>query len=485
MRYREFLVEYRRDITAQNYGDKILRAFAEMPQQYLTGDVYDTMGVDPNTWSNLRTVAYLVKNPESYGDIDTNMRINGQVVEVNIKTAPEILRSNASLIINGILALLESKDPTPNKEYTQWITRIWCADPRLRFEDINRNDMLGIHYLAKRRRMLAPEHTDINRFRSYADFEITMDELYDADEIARGAQVTDKGTSELVYEDSDMRIIVPKDVAAACYYGQGTRWCTAATRGTNYFEQYNRRGPLYIILPKKPKHAGEKYQLHFEDGQLMNEEDASVPLTVLISRFPSLKGFIIDKVPDAKYLLELMSNERLVNYWRTGWEIVQSIIDEALTDYEMDDDDWHDYRVRGAEKRGYIDSDGEIDWDRVNNDSELGDYNEYNPEYSDIIRGVKEMSKLSPLSIREVIFDFMDGPGLELDGLLTVGILDEIYAYVIDENFSNIADRVSNIIRYDLIITTKATFGTNRTILQKKETDGYVFALAKSDRRRR
>ena len=50
---------------------------------------------------------------------------------------------------------------------------------------------------------------------------------------------------------------------AACYYGQGTRWCTAATRGKNYFSEYHNESPLLIILPKEPQYPGEKYQLHF------------------------------------------------------------------------------------------------------------------------------------------------------------------------------------------------------------------------------
>ena len=38
---------------------------------------------------------------------------------------------------------------------------------------------------------------------------------------------------------------------AACYLGQGTQWCTAATRSTNYFDEYDAKGPLLIFHMKK------------------------------------------------------------------------------------------------------------------------------------------------------------------------------------------------------------------------------------------
>lgn len=478
MRYSEFLVEYRRDVTAQNYGDKILRAFAAMPPQLLDGDAYYTMSVTPETWSNLRTVAVLANKPELNDHIDTNMRINGKIEEVNIDTAPEILRSNASLIINAVLAYFESKDPTPNKEYTQWIIRMWCQNPNLRFEDINRNDLLGIHYLAKRRRMLRPEDADINRFKNYSEFESAMSK-YDIDEIARSEKSTNKGTSELVHEDSDMRIIVPKDVEAACYYGQGTSWCTAATRGTNRFEQYNRTGPLYIILPKKPQYNGEKYQLHFADDQFMDEDDDPVSLSQLVNRFPQFKDWVMKAVPKTKKYLELISDEQLVNYWRTGLQALAPLIDETFFDWEIDDESYIIWKTEKAKARGYVDSDGNIDWDRVNDDPNLNDYSDYNTEYDSALKRVSALQNYSANEIKEIIDEvtkFIRDSSEYPSGPMTVRELDEIYEKAFDNIFMG-DNPISSKIRSDLYIGLEKTWGTNRPILTKEVADGYVFAL--------
>ncbi len=74
-----------------------------------------------------------------------------------------------------------------------------------------------------RRKKLPAGYTDINKYSSFGNFFDVMDEFEDPQE-----ELTDKGQARVVYDDAQARVIVPDDEAAACYYGQGTRWCTAA-----------------------------------------------------------------------------------------------------------------------------------------------------------------------------------------------------------------------------------------------------------------
>src|SRR3972149_6407120 len=97
------------------------------------------------------------------------------------------------------------------------------------------------------------------------------------------------------YEDEDVLIIIPLTEKASCKYGEGTRWCTAA-KGKNMFETYTeidkttgKKQRLYILIPKKPKHDGEKYQVHFETKSYMDEKDENVLITRIVERFQSLK----------------------------------------------------------------------------------------------------------------------------------------------------------------------------------------------------
>jgi hypothetical protein len=93
--------------------------------------------------------------------------------------------------------------------------------------------------------------------------------------------------TEVLLDNSEVTVYYPKTEEASCYYGQGTKWCTAATRGENLFKEYNLLGSLYIIVGKD----GEKYQMHVETMSLMDATDEEVDYKILISKYPSLETF--------------------------------------------------------------------------------------------------------------------------------------------------------------------------------------------------
>tara|TARA_R110000824_G_scaffold4945_17_gene23216 strand:+ start:29 stop:6784 length:6756 start_codon:yes stop_codon:yes gene_type:complete len=70
-----------------------------------------------------------------------------------------------------------------------------------------------------------------------------------------------------IYDDENVLVVVPETIAASCYYGSGTKWCTASTKPeNNQFGQYHgTHGVLYYIIFKK---LGEKYALSigFDDN---------------------------------------------------------------------------------------------------------------------------------------------------------------------------------------------------------------------------
>lgn len=270
MRAREFLLEYRRDVTARTFAPGIV------------------------DWARQdRTIPQGFRNP----DVDPNE------------------------LVDMILGQLEQADPTPNKEYTPWLAKMY-ANGSAYLEDIlstAKEHLIKFNKLKKRNKLPSPRN-DIMRYAELADFYSVMDEYPDEDE----KPLTDKGQSKVVYEDDTIRVIEPEDKAAACYYGQGTRWCTAATRGSNYFDHYANDAPLFIILPKQAEYPGEKYQIWFnysigddqitsdadwleayhfygEDhminyenfGQFMNEKDQDVGLKSIAKRFgPSFSGML-------------------------------------------------------------------------------------------------------------------------------------------------------------------------------------------------
>jgi hypothetical protein len=290
MRAQEFLIEYSRDITKQRLGAQVLDTFRKEGP----GRIRRVLGRDLGSQDS---------------DADT---------------------------IEALIRMLEQADPTANKQYMPWLARTYVKGETF-FEDVLsqvREYLAKFHTLNQRRKIPAGRN-DILRYSNFGDFMSVVDEYPDPE----AAELKDKGQAEEIYQDQQVRVIMPYDQAAACYYGQGARWCTAATKGRNYFNDYAENTPLLIVIPQQPQHPGEKYQLWFDysigdlpvysdddyletyhdrgedyiinneqTGQFMNEKDQSVSLKSLKARFGSSFDALVDaylaKFPDEAYRVQ-------------------------------------------------------------------------------------------------------------------------------------------------------------------------------------
>lgn len=390
MRANQFITEYRRDKTAQALSTKLIQALIAD-----RGDV--------GALSQARTYA-----------------------DQKSKIGEDIPQEHATRIIDGVLAAIESRDPTANKQYTQWLARMY-ANGGVKLEDLNRGNAVGLYELGKRRRMIKPEHADINRFRTYRDFERALVDNYDLDAIEAPQKTVDKGKAREVYNDADVRIIVPEDQTAACYYGQGTTWCTAATRGSNYFNSYNRQGPLYIMLPKLPQHEGEKYQLSFATQQFMDEQDDPVSLAKIITkRFPNTAQFFLKTEPEIQTYLEFTPDNVLQGIMEQFAEKIGDHAYEELADWEAEDDYWY----RHLRDEGYEDENGDMDWDRVEADG-MGWYDNHY-EAQEWYEAVERVLKMTPQEFKDTA-DELWSKGYIMDGeeVPTLNKLDEVYASIL------------------------------------------------------
>jgi hypothetical protein len=397
MKITEILLEYRRDVTAKNLGVKLILAIAR-DRGYLPSL--------PTDYESLRgiTADRLQKWIDYPGGSD-------QVTD----------------LINAILAAIESKDPTQNKQYTQWLAKMY-SNGGLKFEDINRHNLLGLYIIAKRRQMIKPEHTDVNRFKTYKDFEnaIFPYDLTNKLQADDEKKVVNKGKSKEVYKDTDVRIIVPEDEAAACYYGQGTKWCTASTEpGTdNMFDEYNSRGTLYIMLPKSPQYPGEKYQLYFTnyklDYQFMNEKDIPINLEELLkNRFPNSLKFFEKTVPDIKDMILFTPDEVLEKVIAGINKFTNEYINNYLNGDELDSENksiWLSdigFNIHNTRRADYENFMNELDSFRSDAIAELA---------------------MNPASLKKATLEFDSGARVELIPLVMANVIyninDEGYGLV-------------------------------------------------------
>ena len=371
MRAKEFLLEYNRDVTKRQFGKGIVDAFANTKNQ---------------------------RDKRLYDDYMNHFRKMGDNKEkIN------------DIIVQNLLSSFENNDPTPNKQYTPWIAREYVKGKIRALEDLSR---------IKTSLELFHKYKNTKEFKELFKYNIGFNDIsrLSADQVEGIGEKIDtyivpkeiekdksKGDAEVVYEDSDVRVIHPKDQAAACYYGQGTRWCTAATKGQNYFDSYNRSGPLYIIIPKKPKYQGEKYQLHINEQQFMNELDDPVSPTKL-KDYPGFLNYIKKEFGDDDLLMFVDPNE-ITEINKKISEYLRDLVWEAVNDMEAEDDTWYQYRAEAALEKGYVDKDGEIDWDRVYEDPTLNDYTEYNDDARRVLRDIDALENQTGQSIIQNLED--------------------------------------------------------------------------------
>jgi hypothetical protein len=323
MRITEILLEYKRDVTAKNLGYQLLIAL---------GNDNGNIPLDLQAWRNVVQGATLDKIQQIAND------------PAKSKIMP--------VMIDRTLIAIEDIDPTRNKEYSQWLARVYSKGG-LKIEDMNRHNLLFYYNKAKRRGMIKPEHADINKFKSYKEFEDTIFPYNLAEKFreANEKKDVDKGTSNVVYNDANVRIVVPEDEAAACYYGRGTRWCTAGDK-YNQFDNYNSSGKLYIMLPKSPTYPGEKYQLHFPDTQFMDPKDDPVsPMWLLTQRFPNTFEFFNKQEPEIQSSIWAASSEDIDNVWGKLKEYVKKQIELSIAEEERTNNDYKRY----LKQNGYVD----------------------------------------------------------------------------------------------------------------------------------
>jgi hypothetical protein len=210
--------------------------------------------------------------------LDKTIAVYGNQLKPRIETdhsAPKNLYQIIQKFINA--------DPTANKKYVQWVIRTYLKSGIRYTEDLGRTNTALILF-DKNKIKLHIEQRDINKIKSLPDLETLVEpfeETKSGKEIKKEISATIKTQTKLIYDGAEGKISVPLAQEASMFWGQGTKWCTAANKD-NMFDQYNKDGHLYIILMNN----GEKYQFHLQSGQLMDVKDVKVDFKEFNKKYP-------------------------------------------------------------------------------------------------------------------------------------------------------------------------------------------------------
>lgn len=193
--------------------------------------------------------------------------------------------------------------------YAKWLLGLY-KNKNLKLEDLYKATKY-IEVFNKVKSRLPIDKRDINKYKSLPDIFVSIQPYLESDEEVQSntsleKEIKRKETKRL-FEDEYWLVIQPLTERAACYYGKNTEWCTAA-KENNYFNYYNKQGPLFINIDKK---NNRKYQFHFETSQFMDENDREIDLLDLIKRNPTLRNFYNNFLKDE--VKNLNFNDLIIN----------------------------------------------------------------------------------------------------------------------------------------------------------------------------
>ena len=244
--------------------------------------------------------------------------------------------------------------------FVKWILKLYQNNAWKPGDSYETKELLTkfVKYKSK----LPLEKRDINRYNSIHDLYSIIQTL-ESDGVKTQSDVKREG-AEVVYEDSEWKIVIPHTEEASCIYGANTRWCTAG-REDNMFDYYNKKGPLYININKQ---TGDKYQFHFESGSFMDAADREIsPSQIGLSKgaieyYKSIGKeyyFIYDKV--GKFF------EGFAKVYREGKYNFINKQGELLWDKDEQFDDVGNFfdgfaRVKKEGKYNWINTNGELLW---------------------------------------------------------------------------------------------------------------------------
>lgn len=195
----------------------------------------------------------------------------------------------AEKLFNYVIA----HDPDDMKKFSQWLFNMLIKN-QTHLEDLG--VVKGyLEQFVQVRAALPPEHRDINRFRSPGDLAEVLDSVAGEDTRSKRAAEREliSKEAEVVYNDPQYRITIPKSMEAACQLGVNTKWCTAwSDPNHNMFDGYNRQGPLYVILHKP---TNKRWQFHFQSSSFMDEMDRRIDLRKFVQDHPTVAEFFAEK----------------------------------------------------------------------------------------------------------------------------------------------------------------------------------------------
>jgi hypothetical protein len=98
---------------------------------------------------------------------------------------------------------------------------------------------------------------DINQYKTFAELYSAIQEY----ETRIRRTVKSVEGADIVFENDQFTVVAPLTTTASCYYGAGTKWCTASSADNTHFNNYMKDGKLFYILDKTKPTSDRFYKV--------------------------------------------------------------------------------------------------------------------------------------------------------------------------------------------------------------------------------
>lgn len=248
---------------------------------------------------------------------------------------------------------LLSRDLSSNQKFLDFLGKVISSD---NVNEDMMNAKIAIEKFIKYQKNL--DKKDINQYESLKDIQDAIDKH----ENRARRNVKEVEGADIVYEDDRFTVVTPKTHEASCYYGSGSKWCTAARSSDQHFMSYNRDGKLFYFLDKKASTSNRFYKvamLQKYDGkqQYFDAPDKSFNT-----------GWILG-TPEFDKINDVIQNYMESNYG----DDIELFKDKARAEQEMRRREQRDVRIRQERILRQMDDLRERDaWNLDNDLDELG-----------------------------------------------------------------------------------------------------------------
>jgi Domain of unknown function (DUF4116) len=213
-------------------------------------------------------------------------------------------------------------DPTPGKSRTQWLVKTYIKDKHFKLEDLGRV-YAALAAFERFKRKLPLEQREINHLKTLSSLETLINPFVKAEakarlerdlstatgrELRRLECVKARDESIVVQECEGVpTIAVPMTEFAACWWGRGTQWCTAADKN-NSFAHYHEFAPLLVIICPD----GAKFQMNVKSYtfQFMDSTDKDVSEQIIEERWSEFQSLFYWAVRQNRMALEYLSEDK-------------------------------------------------------------------------------------------------------------------------------------------------------------------------------